>query len=330
MPMTRFLSNNGLWREIGNHVKAAKRVQAAVAYFGTGGADLLPLRKGDTLVVDMSLGTVRRGETNPSEIRRLIKRGVQVFTRARLHAKFLIAGNTLIASSANVSNWSRTMLDEAGVLTTDVAAVKRARAFLESICTEPVREKYLKKCLAEYSPPRFAGPGGRRRGGQRKTVAPKLWFLSGIVYGEFSQKEREKIDQLRREVAKAKRVSVEAVSWIRYLNKERFFKRLRSGECWVLRCVRDPNSGKKWVQAPARLLDVTSFVRARSKRSWLLFLENPPRAESMPLRSFRSRIRKVVPALDRDKPRTQAIVDEEQADAILRLWTHSGKISRRK
>jgi len=330
MPMTRFLSNNGLWREIRNHVKAAKRVQAAVAYFGTGGADLLPLRKGDTLVVDMSLGTVRRGETNPSEIRRLIKRGVQVFTRARLHAKFLIAGNTLIASSANVSNWSRTMLDEAGVLTTDVAAVKRARAFLESICTEPVREKYLKKCLAEYSPPRFAGPGGRRRGGQRKTVAWKLWFLSGLVYSDLPKKEREKVEEYMREVAKAKKVSQESVSYIWFSNKQRFFKWLRSGECWVVCCLRGRDSGVKYVEAPARVLDVKSYPRGRRKRRWLLFLENPPRAESMLLRSFRSRIRKVVPALDRDKPRTQAIADEEQADAILRLWTHSGKISRRK
>ena len=59
----RFLSNESLWREIKQRVAKAKRVYAAVAYLGTDGSNLLPLKKGHKLVVDMSLDAVRQGAT---------------------------------------------------------------------------------------------------------------------------------------------------------------------------------------------------------------------------------------------------------------------------
>ena len=330
MATTRFLSNTSLWREIEARARDGKRVQAAVAYFGTGGADLLPLKKGDTLLADMSLGTVSRGETNPREIRRLMRRGVRVFTRASLHAKFLLAGNTLIASSANVSERSRTVLDEAGVLTTDVAAVKRARRFLDQLCTEPVREEYLKKCLAAYKPPTFAG-GGRRRGTRRtRIVQAKLWFIGGLVPDDVPNKEQETLERLERKVARAKRVKEACVGEIHYPQKQPYFERLRLGDDWVVCCVLDADSGVRYAEAPARVLDVISYPRGRGKRRWVLFVEEAASPEYMPMRSFRSRVRKIVPELDRDSPRTRAIADEEQADAILRLWTHGGRIAKRR
>jgi hypothetical protein len=86
--MTRFVSNDELWREIQRRVRDAKRVRAAIAYFGGHGAKLMPLKRGDSIVVDMSIGAVRQGVTNPREIRTLIGRGVRVFSRRFLHAKF--------------------------------------------------------------------------------------------------------------------------------------------------------------------------------------------------------------------------------------------------
>ncbi|MCJ7543600.1 MAG: phospholipase D-like domain-containing protein [Phycisphaerae bacterium] len=330
MAITRFLSNMSLWREIGARARDGKRVQAAVAYFGTGGADLLPLKKQDVLLVDMSLGAVSRGETNPKEIRRLMRRGVQVFTRAGLHAKFLLADNTLIVSSANVSERSRMVLDEAGVLTTDVAAVKRARRFLEQLCTEPVREEYLKKCIVTYKPPKFGG-GGRRRGARRKRITQaKLWFIGGLVYEDVPKQERETIERLERKVAKAHRVKKASVGETHYPQRQSYFDHLRLGEDWVVCSVLDRDSGVRYAEAPARVLDVVSYPRGRGKRRWILFVEEAARAQDMPLRSFRSRVRKIVPELDRDNPRTRAIADEEQADAILRLWTHAGRIAKRR
>src|SRR6266566_5676555 len=152
---SRFVANGELWTALREHVRKASGVHAAVAYFGRNGAKLLPLKRGDIIVADVSLGAVRQGVTDPRELKILMQRGVTIFSRPTLHAKFIIANRTLIASSANVSRNSRDTLDEAGIITTDPAAVRRAADFFEKLCTQPVGKKYLDRCIAEYRPPRF-------------------------------------------------------------------------------------------------------------------------------------------------------------------------------
>lgn len=180
MATATFLSNDSLWREIQDRVARAKEVRAAVAYMGQGGAELLPLRRGHRLVVDMSLAAVRQGVTDPKEVLKLIRRGVRVFSRGTLHAKFLIADRVLIAGSANVSRNSRSILDEAGVLTGDSAAVRRAVEFFDRLCTEPVRPEYLKTCLAAYRRPKFKAAVEGAPARHRRVVEAKLWFIGGI------------------------------------------------------------------------------------------------------------------------------------------------------
>ncbi len=164
--ITKFVSNDTLWQEIQTRVDKGKKVKAAVAYLGQKGSKLLPLKKGDSLVIDMSLSTVRAGVTDPREVRKLMNKGVKVFSRGSLHAKFIIIDKTLIASSANISNNSNKKLDEVGIVTTDAAAIRRALAFFEKLCTEPVRRQYLKACIKAYKPPLFT-PGEQRKGNGR-------------------------------------------------------------------------------------------------------------------------------------------------------------------
>ena len=144
---SRFITNNELWSEIHDYVAKVQHVSVAVAYFGEDGANLPPLKRGDNIVVDMSLGAIRQGVTNPRAVRTLMARGVRVFSRGSLHAKFIVAGRTLIASSANASHNSRSLLDEAGIITTDPTAVQRAVSFFEKLCTEPGGKKYLVSVL---------------------------------------------------------------------------------------------------------------------------------------------------------------------------------------
>ena len=68
MSVTTFLSNETFWETLTERVKAANYVDAAIAYFGQGGAKLLPLRAGDRLVVDMSPATVTAGSTDPPNL----------------------------------------------------------------------------------------------------------------------------------------------------------------------------------------------------------------------------------------------------------------------
>ena len=79
MSLTTFLSNETLWQKLSHCIKTSRHVDAAIAYFGQGGAKLLPLRRGDRLIVDMSPATVRAGGTDPVDYPQLC-----VF-RASLH-----------------------------------------------------------------------------------------------------------------------------------------------------------------------------------------------------------------------------------------------------
>jgi hypothetical protein len=88
---TTFLVGEDLWKVLPKLVRSSRRVYAAIAYLGQDGAKLLPLKRGDRLVVDMSIATVKAGGTCPHEVEKLIKRGVKVFTRSNLHAKIVIA-----------------------------------------------------------------------------------------------------------------------------------------------------------------------------------------------------------------------------------------------
>jgi hypothetical protein len=176
--VTTFLSNETLWRTLSLRVKKARRVHAAIAYFGQGGAERLPLREGDCLVVDMSPATVRSGATDPREIEKLANKKVRVFTRRNLHAKLVITDGSVIVGSANISKHSEQVLDEAAVLTDEPAAIRRAREFIDRLCTEPVRPDYLKKCKQMYQPPRFDHLLVQWKKQQQRTAPAKLWIVN--------------------------------------------------------------------------------------------------------------------------------------------------------
>ena len=112
MNAATLLTNARLWQTLTKRLKTDARA-AAVAYVGHGGAKILPLKKGDTLVVDMSLPTVRSGASDPREVEKFVDRGVDVFTRRYLHSKLVVGDRFAIAGSANVSIRSRDLLDEA-------------------------------------------------------------------------------------------------------------------------------------------------------------------------------------------------------------------------
>jgi phosphatidylserine/phosphatidylglycerophosphate/cardiolipin synthase-like enzyme len=140
---TALLINESLWRQAKRLLRDGQHLRAAIAYFGQKGATLLPFRKGQHLVVDLSIPSVRAGRSDPREVEKLLHRGVVVFSRANLHAKIIASDRETLVGSANVSNRAANLLDEAAALTSDPAAVRRAREFIESLSNEPVRPEYL-------------------------------------------------------------------------------------------------------------------------------------------------------------------------------------------
>ncbi|MCI0701354.1 MAG: hypothetical protein L0241_09770 [Planctomycetia bacterium] len=281
--------------------------------------------KNDRLVVDMSLKTVAAGGTDPREVEKLIKRGVHVFTRKNLHAKCIVADKALVSSSANVSSNSRDHLDEAGLLTTDPGSVQRARDFIDRLCTEPVRPEYLKACKEAYNPPRFA-PGAAGKGRQSHIAPAKLWIvnLSAVWLPEA---ERERYEQSEAKAETRKKQPQSRLDSFHWPYKPRIVDEADLGT-WFLQVLTDENSITVFPPGQLRMVDHYIRERKSEKERYVFHLEMPPRCETMTWAQFRRATRSSLGYDSATRPRTRPIKDIEIADAILRLWTPGGRLSR--
>jgi hypothetical protein len=161
------MTNPVVLADPGHQISAAcrmSRADVAVAYVSQGAATLLPLRRGSRLVVDASEAAVRCGQTDPRELLRYFRTGVEVYSRPRLHAKVFAFLNVAFVGSTNVSSRSAHHLLEAAVVLRSKKAVAEAGAFVRQIAQSPLGEEFLKKLAGIYRPPRV--PGARRRRGR--------------------------------------------------------------------------------------------------------------------------------------------------------------------
>lgn len=329
MSTTTFLSNNTLWQVILDRIKAAARVDAAIAYFGQGGAKLLPLRNGHRLVVDMSPASVKAGSTDPREVETLVRRGVQVFTRRNLHAKIVVTDKAVISGSANVSKHSQQVLDEAAIFTTDQSSVRRAREFIDRLCTEPVRTEYLEECKRIYKPPRFSGKRSSLNTRQQKAMYTKLWLVnlreSSVPESEERRYEKGEV-KAKMLVKKKGRSITDSFHWP---YKPKMANELALGD-WIIQIITFKDKSIL-VYPPGQLLFIDHYVRDRqtSKERWVFHLEVPIHRETMTWSSFRRATKSLVGLSKLSAPRTMPIRDLQEADDVLILWTAGGRVSRR-
>jgi hypothetical protein len=160
------------WSRIAAACKKS-RADVAVAYVGQGATRLLPLRSGSKLVVDASEAAVRSGQTDPRELLKYFRKGVEVFSQPRLHAKVFAFSKVAFVGSTNVSNHSAEVLVEAAVALSTPPAVAQARRFVLDVAESPMGEEFLTKLVKIYRPPRFAG-GTRRKKRRRASKQVRL------------------------------------------------------------------------------------------------------------------------------------------------------------
>lgn len=162
--MTTDLITDDVWRRLTAAARATRRPGfAAVAYLGKAAGRLLPLRTGSRLVVDASRAAVAAGQTCPSELARLTKRGVRIFSVENLHAKVFVLGNRAYVGSANASHHSAGRLLEAVTATTDRRVVLAARSYVRRLCQHELGPEELRRLERIYRPPRIAGRGLSQR-----------------------------------------------------------------------------------------------------------------------------------------------------------------------
>ena len=322
---TTFVVNEDLWREARRLIRRGRRLKAAIAYFGRNGSTFLPFRSGDQLVVDLSIASVRAGRSDPWEIEKLLRRGVRVSSRANLHAKIISSNGETLVGSANASGRAVNLLDEAAVLTSDPAVVRRARQFITSLSNEPVRPEYLAMCKREYRPPRFPNGGGHGRRSKPRQTAAKLWIV-GLGEAEIPEGEQERLakgEKRAKAMTRGRVLSETSFFW--WSRRPAFASVLRPGD-WVI-CATRSGDGTIVVSPPGQFLFLDSYPRGRGKQRYVFHLEVPRRGGGIAWSQFRRAAQRLTRHRFTRRPRTRAIRDVSAADALLRLWTTSGRPS---
>jgi phosphatidylserine/phosphatidylglycerophosphate/cardiolipin synthase-like enzyme len=134
--MLRILSSD-LWSEIGRLTKRRGVRRAAVAYVST---DVpVAFRVGDKLIVNASDDAIRAGQTSAAVLSAAFSQGAALFSNPNLHAKVLVVGGVAVVSSANLSQSSREVLHEIGIVTDDPEIVGGATQFVEQLAQESIR-----------------------------------------------------------------------------------------------------------------------------------------------------------------------------------------------
>jgi hypothetical protein len=197
----------GIWRSLTASAKSARKPAfVAVAYFGQGASKLLPLPAGSRLVVDASENAVKSGQTHPSDLKLLQKRGVVIYSYPSLHAKVYAFEGFAFVGSANASSRSSGVLTEAVVRTSDQAVVRSAEKFVRDLCRDELSPGRLDRLQKMYRPPRVpGGTKGREKVNSQKPrqTMPRLFLaqlkLKDIPEGsEGASEQGMKIAKIRR------------------------------------------------------------------------------------------------------------------------------------
>lgn len=161
---SRLVTEN-VWKTIHEAAHGRRKYFAAVAYVSN--ASLLSdFRPGDVVVCNAGKRALTAGATHPDALKRLVERGIHVYSSDRLHAKVFVFPTTAIVGSANASGNSVKSLDEAAVQLTQPSLVAEARRFVEKLRkgSVVVDAEYIEEHARKwYRAPRGGGGGGSRK-----------------------------------------------------------------------------------------------------------------------------------------------------------------------
>lgn len=310
---SQFLQTN-LWVKITSLAKHARRKYVATAYLGKGAPKLLPLGKGDVLVVDLREDTVRAGQVNPFEVEEYLRRGVEVHSYPSLHAKVFIFDRKAIIASANVSSHSKNSLVECGVLVTDTDVVNSARGFVTSLMGAPATPAYVKSLKKYYHPPRITSNRDSRRD---RTDFPNLW-IERVDPCDFDKKEnrlmREGTVVARKRVKDKKKYDLDV---IRYGIKYGLGQRAKCGDLMIQ--IWSDGDEPPLVYPPSRIVYLKPYTSSRRTMRKLVFVEEPRNPKTFEWKGFAREIKKLgVPRVTEKMGREIRNADTQHA--IQGLW----------
>lgn len=274
---TEFLGSD-IWSAIRTEAKQYQgKSLVAVAYFGTGAAKRLPLRKGSILVVDATDKAVKSGQTNPSELKILQDKGVRIFSSPSLHAKVFVFGEVAFVGSTNVSENSEDVYSEASIRCEQISVVSQARQFVRSLAINEMGPSRLERLIKIYDSRKRSGAGAKKK---KKQIGPRF-FVVRLTADEEDEDDREEIDA-GKEIAK-KLISSKRTHEVGYYWHRTKSNKYRSGDA-VLQVVLNDSRKILYVMPPAEYL-----YTSRKQKTRYYFFEQLRRPEMSPT-EFRKKL----------------------------------------
>lgn len=301
------------------YITAAVRTRgpryAAIAYLDTNAPDLLPLRSGDTLIVNAARAAVRAHATSPTALAHFVEKGVRVLSSPNLHANVIVTTKQAIVGSAGATR-SSTIADEAVIITDDPETITAARTFIDSIDqTTVVDEVFIANAAAIWAIGRavpLLGIGGRMRTGHDLLPTPvERMFIWHIT------EHHPEADETLTWAAHASRTSASPTAeypaqWLRVDSPD---DRGRLERRDVLLQVTADNT---WINPPA-VVDSDPIPIPHSDNAIAYLLRTRPDLEPLPLPEAEARLADLGhpnPKLHTDHRITSASL----RSALMRLW----------
>ena len=301
---TDFLGNN-IWSVIRSEAKGCSgKSFVAVAYFGTGAAKRLPLKKGSILVVDASEKAVKSGQTNPAELIKLRNKGVRIFSKPNLHAKVFVFGDVAFVGSTNVSENSEDVYSEASIRTNQPSVVSSARQFVRSLAVNEIGPLKLASLLQKYVERKKSGS----RSNLKSVRIETRFFISPMSYEDEPEEDKTVIDDGRgkaKELISSNKTHKLVYFWYRPSKNP-----YRSGDS-ILPVYLDKNRKVSRVEPPAE------FLYSTKTKKWHYFYFEQLRGREL----SNSEFMKKMPTNLKKRLQGRGLVNREDEIAIRRVFS---------
>jgi hypothetical protein len=227
----RILSKD-LWMVVRKQARVSNSRKGAIAYVTR---DLVGFKKGDTLVVAASNRAIRNGETDAPLLRKLHKRGVQLYDCTDLHAKILLLDDVAVIGSGNLSSNSERWMVEAALISDHGSVVAGVASLIEQLVDQssPLDKRQIAE-LCKIKVIRRGGWNGARPKGHKTRIARlgnQTWIV-GVheLRRDPKTEEQRLIDRATRSLQNRLGASDDDFSWIKWGVRGRFAQECRTVE----------------------------------------------------------------------------------------------------
>jgi hypothetical protein len=319
--MQRVLSND-LWTEIRKRARASKSRKGAIAYATL---VLVGFREGDILVVDASARAIQNGETDARLLRKLHKKGVQIYDCADLHAKILLLDDVAIISSGNMSLSSEKRMVEAALISDHGSAVAGVASLIEQLVrrSSQLDEKQIAQLckIKVIRRGRWNGARPKRRKTRIVELGNQTWIVGVRELRQDPKPEEQRlIDRATRSLQERLDTAEDDFNWIKWGVRGRFARECRAGDLLIQ--IWRSSEAKR----PSAVLKAVPVLLRQPTKQWTRFYVSEPsgRAPEMKWGRFQ-RLLRVAGHSRQVKAGSVQLIEADVADAISRKWNSAAR-----